>query len=68
MQSNDLERLSHIPDVTLRLGRGEEDAPAYVTLLHACQSIDGIDVFSTLESLPTPLSPRLVSRRNLWYC
>jgi GNAT superfamily N-acetyltransferase len=53
MQSNDLERLPHIPDVTFRLGRGEEDAPAYVTLLHACQSIDGIDAFSTLEGLPT---------------
>lgn len=53
MRSDDVERLPRIPHVTLRPGRGEEDAPAYVTLLHACQSIDGIDVFSTLEGLPT---------------
>lgn len=53
MPSNDLERLSRIPDVSFRLGRGEEDAPAYVALQHACQSIDGIDAFSTLEALPT---------------
>jgi hypothetical protein len=53
MQSNDVEWLPHIPDVTFRPGRGEEDAPGYVTLIHACQSIDGIDAFSTLEGLPT---------------
>lgn len=51
MQSTDLERLPHIPNVTFRLGHGEKDASAYVTLLHACQSIDGIDAFSTLEGL-----------------
>lgn len=53
MLSSDMVRLPQLPGVTFRLGRGEKDAPAYVTLLHACQSIDGIDAFSTLEGLPT---------------
>lgn len=53
MQSRDMERLPHLPGVTFRMVRGEKDASGYVTLLHACQSIDGIDAFSTLEGLPT---------------
>jgi hypothetical protein len=53
MPSREMERLPQLPGVTFRLGRGEQDAPAYVTLLHACQSVDGIDAFSTLEGLPT---------------
>jgi mycothiol synthase len=53
MPLRDMERLPQLPGITFRLGRGEKDAPSYVALLHACQSVDGIDAFSTLEGLPT---------------
>ena len=53
MQPRDLEHLPYLPDVTFRLGRGEEDAPPSIALLRACQQIDASDPFSMLEHLPT---------------
>ncbi|MBA2679797.1 MAG: GNAT family N-acetyltransferase [Ktedonobacteraceae bacterium] len=53
MQPKDLEHLPRLPEVIYRPGRREEDAASYVTLLQACQHIDEIDPFSTLEGLPT---------------
>jgi ribosomal protein S18 acetylase RimI-like enzyme len=45
--------LPFVPEVTFRLGHGADDAAAYVALLQACQQIDGIDPYSTLEHLPS---------------
>lgn len=53
MQPGGLEDLPLLPEVTFRMGRGEEDAASYVALLEACQHVDAIDPFSTLEHLPT---------------
>lgn len=59
MQPLDLEHLPLLPEVTYRLGRGEEDAALYVALLQACQHIDMIDPFSTLEGTNTPVKASL---------
>lgn len=42
-----------LPGVTFRYGRGAEDAASYVAVIKACQYIDQIDMFSTMESIPT---------------
>lgn len=59
MQPLDLEHLPPLPEVTYRLGHGEEDAALYVALLEACQHIDMIDPFSTLEGTITPVKASL---------
>jgi mycothiol synthase len=53
MQPLSLEHLPCLPEVSYRLGRGEEDASDYVALVEACRDIDAIDPYSTLEQVPT---------------
>jgi len=53
MQPEDQQYLPLLPEVTFRLGRGEEDAASYVALLQACWHIDAIDPYSLLEYIPT---------------
>ena len=48
-----LEHLPILRDITFRLGQGAQDAASYVAVLEACQDVDAIDLFSTLESIPT---------------
>jgi len=44
--------LPALSGITFRLGQGAEDAAPYVAVMKACQDIDHIDPFSTLESIP----------------
>lgn len=53
MQPFNLEHLPRLPEVSYRQSYGEKDAALYVALMEACQHVDAIDPYSTLESLPT---------------
>lgn len=48
----DMDNMPTLPGITFRLGRGTEDAAQYVAVMKACQDVDHIDPFSTLESIP----------------
>jgi mycothiol synthase len=53
MQQMHSENMPSLPGVTFRQGRGREDAASYVALLEACQEIDGIDPYSTMDHVST---------------
>lgn len=42
-----------LPPFTFRPGKGAEDAAPYIAVMQACQDVDSIDPFSTLESIPS---------------
>ena len=45
--------LPTLPAITFRLGYGAKDAASYVSVVEACQYVDSIDPYSTLENIPT---------------